>query len=83
MDGISYYPNPVKEELHLTWNLVANKLVKSIYLHDLNGRVLKTYSNLEHTSSYKISFFDYPQGTYLVVVQYNTNEQKTIKIVKK
>jgi hypothetical protein len=81
-DFISYYPNPVKEELYLKWELAEDKVVATIYLYALNGQVLKTYHNLEKTSNLNIPFFNYPEGTYLVVLVYNDGEQKTIKIVK-
>jgi hypothetical protein len=81
-DVISYYPNPVKEELYLKWELVDNKTVSSIYLYALNGQVLKTYNNMEHSTNLNIPFLNYPSGTYLVVLLYNGGEQKTIKIVK-
>ncbi len=81
-DVISYYPNPVKEELYLKWELVEYKTVTSIYLYALNGQTLKTYNNLEKSSALNIPFFNYPTGTYLVVLVYNDGEQKTIKIVK-
>lgn len=81
-DVISYYPNPVKEELYLKWELVADKTVADVYLYALNGQVLKTYNNLEKANNLNIPFFNYPTGTYLVVLVYNDGEQKTIKIVK-
>lgn len=81
-DVISYYPNPVKEELYLKWELVVDKAVADVYLYALNGQVLKTYNNLEKTNSLNIPFFNYPTGAYLVVLVYNDGEQKTIKIVK-
>ena len=81
-DVISFYPNPVKEELYLKWELVADKTVADIYLYALNGQVLKTYNNLEKTNTLNIPFSVYPTGSYLVVLVYNDGEQKTIKIVK-
>lgn len=81
-DVISYYPNPVKEELYLKWELVASKTVDVIHMYDLNGRVLQTYNNLKITNSLNIPFSNYPTGTYLVVLVYNDGEQKNIKIVK-
>jgi hypothetical protein len=81
-DVISYYPNPVKEELYLKWELVIDKAVSSVYLYALNGQVLKTYNNLEKTNSLNIPFLNFPTGAYLVVLVYNDGEQKTIKIVK-
>ena len=81
-DVISYYPNPVKEELYLKWELVEDKSVVSIYLDDLNGRILHTYNNLDKVNNLNIPFYNYPRGTYLVVLVYNNGEHKTIKIEK-
>ncbi len=81
-DSFSYYPNPVKEELFLKWELVENKTIASIYLYALNGQVLKTYKPLEKVNTLNIPFLNYPTGTYLVVMVYSDGEQKTVKIVK-
>ncbi len=81
-DVISYYPNPVKEELYLKWELVADKTITNIQLYDLNGRMLQNYDKLEKSNSLNIPFLNYPKGTYLVILLYNEGDQKTIKIVK-
>lgn len=81
-DVISYYPNPVKEELYIKWELVEGKAVATVYLYGLNGQVLKTYGNLDKTNALNIPFSNYPSATYLIVMVYNGGEQKTIKIVK-
>jgi hypothetical protein len=81
-DVIFFYPNPVKEELYLKWELVADKTVSSIYLYTMNGQVLKTYNDFKKTNTLNIPFSEYPTGTYLVVLVYNDGEQKTIKIIK-
>ena len=81
-DVISYYPNPVKEELYLKWELVDNKTVSAIYLFSISGQQLQAYNGLDKTNSLNIPFMDYPSGTYLVNMIYNDDEQKTIKIVK-
>jgi hypothetical protein len=81
-DVLSYYPNPVKEELYLKWELIADKTVSTIYLYNINGQVLKNYENLGKTNAQNIPFLNYPVGSYLVVLVYSDGEQKTIKIVK-
>lgn len=81
-DSFSFYPNPVKEELYLKWELVEGKAISAVYLYNLNGRVLQTYNNLEKKNTLNIPFFNYPSATYLVVLIYNNGEQKSIKIVK-
>ena len=81
-DVISYYPNPVKEELYLKWELSEQKTVATIYLFNTSGKLLQTYKGLDHLSNYTIPFLSYPQGVYLLSLVYNDGEQKTIKIVK-
>lgn len=81
-DVISYYPNPVKEELYLKWELIEGNLVNSIQVYGLTGQLLKSYSGLETNSAQNIPFQAYPSGTYAVVLYYTNGEQKTIKIIK-
>lgn len=82
-DVISYYPNPVREELYLQWELIEGNYVTSIQLYDLNGRVLQSFSNLNQKNSQNIAFQSYPIGMYAVVLFYKSGEQKSIKIIKK
>jgi hypothetical protein len=81
-DQISYYPNPVKEELYLTWELVDNNTISSITVHSLNGQLLQSFQNMNRSNLQTISFQNYPRGVYAVVMIYSNGEQKTIKIVK-
>jgi hypothetical protein len=82
-DVISYYPNPVREELYLKWELTNDVYVKSLQVYNFNGQVLKSYSQSERENTQTIPFQDYPSGTYLVVLEYSNGDQKTIKIIKK
>ncbi|WP_228520933.1 T9SS type A sorting domain-containing protein [Flavobacterium sp. HJJ] len=81
-DVISYYPNPVKEELYLKWELIDSNTVTSIKVYNLNGQLVKSYSNLEKENAENIPFQSYPTGIYAVVLFYSNNEQKSIKIIK-
>ncbi len=81
-DDFSYYPNPVKEELYLKWELVNENTVKSIQLYTLNGTLIKSLDGLENQNDKSIMFKDYPQGIYLIIISYTNGEQKSINIVK-
>ncbi|KAF2080631.1 T9SS type A sorting domain-containing protein [Flavobacterium sharifuzzamanii] len=81
-DVISYYPNPVKEQLYLKWELINDNKVSSITVYALSGQVLQNFSRTESTDNQVISFGDYPRGVYLVVLNYKDGDQKTIKIIK-
>lgn len=81
-DNISYYPNPVKEELYLQWELIENTQISSIRIYDLNGRLLQSLNDLNKVNYQNISFQNYSRGVYAVVLSYNNGEQKSIKIIK-
>lgn len=81
-DVISYYPNPVKEELYLKWDLVNENTVSSIEIYSMNGQLIKSYKNLEKEVFKTISFQDFPIGTYSILLFYSNGEQKAITIIK-
>jgi hypothetical protein len=81
-DGITYYPNPVKDDLFLQWELSQDNAVASIHVYDLNGHLVQSYSNGTRANSQTISFLNYPTGVYAVVLLYSNGKQKSIKIIK-
>lgn len=81
-DVISYYPNPVKEELYLRWELKQENHVTSIAVYDLQGKILKTYTQTAKFNSQNIPFQNYPSGVYIVGLYYANGDQKIIKIIK-
>jgi len=78
---ISYYPNPVKEELYLKWQLTENNNITSIQLFSITGQILNTYP-VTNNNAQNILFRSYPSGVYLVLLNYKSGDQKTIKIIK-
>lgn len=82
-DVISYYPNPVKEELYLKWELTKGNSVSSIQVFSVTGQMLKNYQENERTNNINIPFQDFSSGFYLIQLNYTTGEPKTIKIIKK
>lgn len=82
-DVISYYPNPVKEELYLKWELIDDNTVSSVQVFSITGQVLKNYNALDRTNNVNIPFQELSSGIYLVQLNYSKGEPKTIKIIKK
>lgn len=82
-DVISYYPNPVREELYLRWELINNVKVSTIEVYSLSGQLIKTYKNLENEQTKALSFQDYAIGVYSVNLFYNNGDRKSITIIKK
>jgi len=81
-DVISYYPNPVKEQLYLKWDVINNNYVVSIELYNLSGQIIKSYKKLNGSNSYTISFSELPRNVYSLNLIYANGEQKSIKIIK-
>lgn len=82
-DQISYYPNPVREELYVKWVNIETKYVSSIEVYSLSGQSVQRYTNLKGNELATIGFLNYPSGYYNVVLLYSDGERKTLKIVKK
>jgi hypothetical protein len=82
-DVLSYYPNPVREELYLKWELSNDNYVKALRVYNFNGQALKSYSPSERDNTQTIPFQSYPSGVYLIVLEYSNGDEKTIKIIKK
>lgn len=81
-DQISYYPNPVKEELYLQWNLKESNYVTSVYVYSVTGQILRTYTINEQLSNLNIPFQSYSAGVYIVLLSYKNGGEKSIKIIK-
>ena len=73
--SFTYYPNPVKDILHLD-NITLTKA--SIY--SLLGQLIETKS-FENSTSNTLDLTNLESGIYLIVLE-NDLEQKTIKVIK-
>ena len=78
---ISYFPNPVKSELHIKWSN-KTKSVKTIEIYDLNGKMVKNIPLPEDINNADIDFESYPNGVYNLNLIYTNSETKILKIVK-
>lgn len=81
-DVISYYPNPVKEELYLQWQLISNNYVTAVHVYSVTSQVLRSYSGNENLNNLTIPFQSYPAGVYIVLLSYKDGGDKSIKIIK-
>ncbi|WDF59581.1 T9SS type A sorting domain-containing protein [Flavobacterium sp. KACC 22758] len=82
-DIISYYPNPVREELYLQWELGNDNYVTSVHVYSMTGQVLRTFQIGDSANNLNIPFQQYPTGVYLVLLSYKDGGEKSIKIIKK
>ena len=82
-DQVSYYPNPVQEELHIKWELINDRKVTAIMVFMTNGQMVQTYTNTSTVQLQTIAFGNLPTGVYLIMMQYSDGKEKTFKIIKK
>lgn len=81
-DVFSYYPNPVKEQLFLKWELINNNKIVNILIFSYTGEQLRTIENLENTNSTSLSFSELPTGSYIVFLNYLNGKKESITILK-
>lgn len=81
-DIVSYYPNPVQEQLYLKWSLVDDKRMVEINLYNSNGQLIKSVKNLQNTDHYLFPFQTLPEGIYTLNLTYTNGKQEPIKIIK-
>jgi len=82
-EHISYYPNPVREELYVKWENTKEASLEKMELYSMNGDLLKVFSNLKDSEIATLSFSNLPAGFYNLALTYNNGEKRTLKIVKK
>lgn len=80
---ISYYPNPVSEELYVKWKEIEGQDMKTIELYDLTGKRINLFPNQSAIDNTIISFSNHPSGIYNLIFVFNTGERKSLKIVKR
>ena len=83
LDAITYYPNPVKEQLVLTWEHTANDRVTAVTVYPLSGRQVIAHQGLNRDTRLSLSFAKLPAGVYLVAVRSSNGTTNTFKIIKK
>lgn len=81
-DIVSYYPNPVQEQLYLKWELTDDKRMLEINLYNINGQLIQSVKNLQNTDHYLFPFQSLPEGIYALNLIYSNGKEEPIKIIK-
>jgi hypothetical protein len=79
---ISYYPNPVKEELFVKWNNTSKKYVTQITVYAISGREVTSLKKVASSDSQSISFASLPIGLYSMILTYSDNSSRVLKVAK-
>lgn len=82
-EQILYYPNPVLEQLSVKWTNTTDKYVESLNVYSSTGQIMFDLQNLNDKTDAVINFSSLSEGLYVVMLNYNSGEQRTLKVVKK
>jgi hypothetical protein len=81
--AISYYPNPLKEELFIEWREISEgNYVTTVTVYSLSGQSVKKQPVDKGANSLTLPFREYPAGVYIVLISYRNGDERTIKIMK-
>jgi len=83
LDNVTYYPNPVAQELNLIWENSDKSSVTTIRVYTLSGKLIASRDNLDLETALSLNFSDKTSGIYVVEFLSSDGEKKSIKIIKK
>lgn len=83
LDAVTYYPNPVQQQLTLSWKNTETVHVTSVRVYDLNGRQLTSKDNLSAERDVNLSFSNNTAGIYIIEVLSSDGTTERFKIIKK
>jgi len=76
LSSVSFYPNPVKDEL----NIVSKEKITSVSVYNVAGQ--KVLNNI-HLKDGKVNMSRYAAGTYIVTAILESGKTEIFKIIKK
>ncbi len=80
IDKITFYPNPVAEELYIKWELIDNKTVENITVYNLSGALMQSYNDLKTETLKVLPFGIYPSGMYIVSLTYSDGSRRVYRL---
>ncbi|WP_396190969.1 T9SS type A sorting domain-containing protein [Flavobacterium sp.] len=81
-EQLSFYPNPVLEELYIKWSDKTNNPIVEMQLYSMSGQLLQTKKGIKQGELTSVSFHNYATGIYNLILIRLNGERKTLKIVK-
>ena len=77
--SITTYPNPVQDELHITFEELPSGKISYEFI-DSNGKLIR--KDLITSKTNTVQMDDLPIGQYLLVITFDNNQQSSYKIIK-
>jgi cell wall assembly regulator SMI1 len=82
-EQLSYYPNPVLEQLYIKWGNEDNSYVTGLEVYSMAGQLVSSKQKLQDSDNTTVEFQNLAQGIYNVILVYNNGEKKVLKVIKK
>lgn len=83
LDNVTYYPNPVAQQLNLTWKNTENNRITAVKVYALNGKLIASKNNLNLQSELNLNFSNKAAGIYIIATISSDGQKKSFKIIKK
>ncbi len=80
---LSYYPNPIENELTITWTKSINSTINVIQIFNTNGKLIKNYNPSKNKREVTLPFQNIASGVYIIHVMFSNGKQDSFKIIKK
>jgi len=79
---LTYFPNPIENELTITWAKSKSTTISSILVFSVNGKLVKTFNPSKNSRELILPFYDVAIGVYIIQVAFNNGKQNSFKIIK-
>ncbi len=80
---VRYYPNPLDNELNVSWQESINTKVNVLQIYDLTGKLLRSLPLNNQQNTNTISFTGFSSGIYIVKVHFDNGKEENFKVIKK
>lgn len=81
--GLKYYPNPVQDDLYITWEDIQDDTVTQVFVYSGTGQFLKSFDLEGEAVQTVVNFSAYPKGMYQVILFFEKQEKQVLRIIKK
>lgn len=79
---LTYYPNPIKNELTISWSKSINSSVNTVNVFTMDSKLVKQLNASKNNQELKIPFQDVSSGIYIIKVLFTNGKQDSFKVIK-
>ncbi|HBK71344.1 MAG TPA: hypothetical protein DDZ39_06785 [Flavobacteriaceae bacterium] len=79
---LSYFPNPIKDELTISWSKSKNTYINSVQVFNSNGKLIKNFNLAKNNQELSLPFQNIASGVYIIKAVFNNGKQDSFKVIK-